>query len=67
MRSLRCSLTYADEVHMPQDFLVKPQDPQSCPEEELLSIPKENVPDSAGHVQGKGLCVERQDPGREGR
>lgn len=51
---------------MQQDLLVEPQDPQSCPEQELLSIPKENVPDSARHVQGKGLRVERQDPGREG-
>lgn len=56
-------LTDADEVHVQQDVLVEPQDPQSCPEQELLPIPKDNVPDSARHVQREGLCVERQDPG----
>ncbi len=48
---------------MQQDVLVEPQDPQSRPEQELLAIPKEKVPNSARHVQREGLGVERQDPG----
>lgn len=50
---------------MQQNVLVQPQDAESGPEQELLPVTEEDVPNSARHVQGEGLRVERQDP--EGR
>lgn len=58
-------LSDADEVHLQQDVLMETQDSQTRPEQELLAVPEEDVPDSARHVQGEGLSVERQDPVHE--
>lgn len=52
-----------DEVHLQQDVLVEAQDAQAHPEQELLPVPAEDVPDPARHVQGEGLGVQGEYPG----
>lgn len=58
-------LSNVDEVHLQQDVLEQPQDPQRGPEQRLLAVPTEHIPNSACHVQGEGLTVECEDPGQE--
>lgn len=40
-----------DEVHLQQDVLEEAQDPQTRPEQALLTVPAEHVPHAASHVQ----------------
>lgn len=63
VRQARQELSDVDEVHLDQDVLVKPQDAQPGPEQTLLPVSAEHVPDAASHVQREGLTVQSEDPG----
>lgn len=65
VRQAAQELSDVDEVHLQQDVLKQTQDPQRGPEQRLLAVPTEHVPNSACHVQGEGLTIECEDPGRE--
>lgn len=55
-----------DKIHLQQNVLEQTENPQRRPKEGLLAIATEHVPNAARHVQGEGLAVEREDPGRQG-
>lgn len=55
-----------DKIHLQQHVLKQTENPQRRPKEGLLAIAAEHVPDAARHVQGEGLAVEREDPGKQG-
>lgn len=51
-----------DEVHLQQDVLEEAQDPETRPEQTLLTVTAEDVPHTARHVQRQRLTVEGEDP-----
>lgn len=59
-------LSDVDEIHLQQHVLKQTENPQRRPKEGLLAIAAEHVPNAARHVQGEGLAVEREDPGKQG-
>lgn len=58
-------LSDVDEVHLQQDVLVQPQDAETRPEQTLLPVPTEDVPNTTRHVQREGLTVQSEDPGQK--
>lgn len=59
-------LSDVDEVHLQQDVLEESQDPETRPEQTLLTVATEYIPHTARHIQRQRLTVEGEDP-REGR
>lgn len=58
-------LGHVDKVHAGQDVLVEAQQAQRRAEQELLTVPAEDVPHAARQVQRQRLAVEGEDPGGE--
>lgn len=67
VRQARQELSDVDEVHLKQDVLEQTQDAETRPEQTLLAVPTEDVPDPTRHVQRKRLTVQGEDPGRTQR
>lgn len=51
-----------DKVHLQQDVLEEAQDPETRPEQTLLTVAAEHIPYTACHVQRQRLTVEGKDP-----
>lgn len=58
-------LGHVDKVHAGQHVLVEAQQAQRRAEQELLTVPAEDVPHAARQVQRQRLAVEGEDPGGE--
>lgn len=55
-------LGHVDEVHAGEDVLVEAQQTQRRPEQELLAVPAEHVPNPTRQVQRQRLTVQGEDP-----
>ena len=42
--------------------LIQGEDPKSCPEEELLPVPDDDIPDPTGNIQWRTFAEESHDP-----
>lgn len=58
-------LGHVDEVHAGEDVLVEAQQAQRRAEQELLTVPAEDVPHPARQVQREGLTIQSEDPAGE--